>query len=538
MKNTGEVIGTQTNTRDAQSQHSAELDVTPAAQLPGNEEPPIPAPSERFWLLKTIFLYHRLTIPAAVATVIMFLCTGLTPVIVGRAIDDAVASGELPALLWWLAVLAATFVVHAMCGWFGRKYLALAMLRTGHSLRMAVTDRIAHPRGLGGQRRTAGELLSIASSDTQRIADAVLMAVFPFAEFASIIYVGVMVTVINVPLGIAVLVGGPIMVWISVSASGPLRRRSGNRQHWLAQAAATATDVVHGLRVLKGIGAVDTVYIRYQKVSDDAYAATVRAHGARSVLDAITETIGSVYIIVIGIAAGWLALDDVISVGELITVIGLTQFIITPMTMLGKNIASKWATAQGSASRICSVLAAPYARPESHAVINWELFPDTARPRQAALNVIEASVPEGLELLPRGKVLVAPHDAQLFSGSIADNIVEPNADSRSQRVAKALEVAAADDIPGGTQRRVGDEDGDLSGGQRQRVALARAIAREAEVLILDNPTTAVDSVTEHTIAQRVAQARRGLTTVVYSSSPAWRDVADHVVTSDSTGEEA
>lgn len=282
--------------------------VTPAERLPGNSTPSLPGSNDRLWLLKTIFLHPRLTIPAAAMTVIMFLCTGLTPVIVGYAIDDAIAGGEFAELLRWLAVLVLVSAVHATCGWFGRKYLVLAMLRTGHSLRMAVTDRISHPRGLGGQRRTAGELLSIASSDTQRIADAVLMAVFPFAEFASIIYVGVMVSMISVSLGIAVLVGGPVMVWISLSASGPLRRRSGKRQHWLAEAAATATDVVHGLRILKGIGAVDTVYERYQQVSDDAYSATVRAHGARSVLDAITETIGSVYIIVIGIAAGGLAL--------------------------------------------------------------------------------------------------------------------------------------------------------------------------------------------------------------------------------------
>ena len=158
--------------------------VTPAEKLPGNSTPSLPGSNDRLWLLKTIFLHPRLTIPAAAMTVIMFLCTGLTPVIVGYAIDDAIADGEFAELLRWLAVLVLVSAVHATCGWFGRKYLVLAMLRTGHSLRMAVTDRISHPRGLGGQRRTAGELLSIASSDTQRIADAVLMAVFPFAEFA------------------------------------------------------------------------------------------------------------------------------------------------------------------------------------------------------------------------------------------------------------------------------------------------------------------------------------------------------------------
>ncbi len=60
----------------------------------------------------------------------------------------------------------------------------------------------------------AGELLSIASSD------AVFMAVFPVAEIASVLYVDIMMPAINVPPGIAVLIGGPLLVWITLVAAG------------------------------------------------------------------------------------------------------------------------------------------------------------------------------------------------------------------------------------------------------------------------------------------------------------------------------
>ncbi|MDU3176154.1 MAG: ABC transporter ATP-binding protein, partial [Corynebacterium striatum] len=62
----------------------------------------------------------------------------------------------------------------------------------------------------------------------------------------------------------------------------------------------------------------------------------------------------------------------------------------------------------------------------------------------------------------------------------------------------------------------------------QRVALARAIAADAEVLILQDPTTALDSVTEQVVAERVRDARRGMSTVVYTNAPAWTTVADSV----------
>jgi len=475
----------------------------------------LPAADDPRWLPKTVLSRWRWTVPAGVLMAVSFLSNGLSPVIIGRAIDEAVADLDLRRLLTWIGVLAGTFAAGMVASWFGRRLLNRSILVIGHDLRMEVTDRIQHPRGVGGRRRTAGELLSVASSDTQRVADAVIMVVFPVAEVASVLYVGVMMLTISVPLGVAVLIGGPLLVWIALLAAGPLRRRSGSRQAALARAAATATDVVQGLRIIKGLGAVDTVRGRYTDVSHDAYRRTVDANLAQARLNVVTEISGALYVIAVAVAAAWLALQGRMSIGELITAIGLTQFVIMPMTMLGRNIASRWAAAQASAARIREVLSAPFALDEEHTTV-----PDLP----PGLTVVTDSAPgERIILAPRDRVIVAPRSADLFDGSVLDNVHPDPARARA-----ALHCAAVEDIPGGPEREVGENGRNLSGGQRQRVALARALAADAEVLVLHDPTTAVDSVTEARISERVATSRRGRTTVIYTDAPAWKAVADRV----------
>jgi ATP-binding cassette subfamily C protein len=75
---------------------------------------------------------------------------------------------------------------------------------------------------------------------------------------------------------------------------------------------------------------------------------------------------------------------------------------------------------------------------------------------------------------------------------------------------------------------VGERGGKLSGGQRQRIAIARALVREPQLLILDEPTAALDSETERQLCRTLADLARTTTVLAISHRPALVDVADRV----------
>ncbi|GIG35318.1 multidrug ABC transporter permease [Cellulomonas pakistanensis] len=131
----------------------------------------------------------------------------------------------------------------------------------------------------------------------------------------------------------------------------------------------------------------------------------------------------------------------------------------------------------------------------------------------------------------RDRVVVAESTPHLFTGRLADELdVRGGADRdallEAMTVADAADVL--DSVPGGLDGEVEEKGRSLSGGQRQRVALARALLTGAEVLVLIEPTSAVDAHTEARIARRLADARRGATTVVVTASPLVLDAVDEV----------
>ena len=122
-----------------------------------------------------------------------------------------------------------------------------------------------------------------------------------------------------------------------------------------------------------------------------------------------------------------------------------------------------------------------------------------------------------------------------------DSLIVPEEDERDSQWLAALHVANADDVVasvnGGLDGAVAEKGRTLSGGQRQRVALARAIATNPAVLVTIEPTSALDSHTESRVAQRLAQARRGKTTVIVSASVLVLEHCDEVIVLDEAGRE-
>jgi ATP-binding cassette subfamily B protein len=123
----------------------------------------------------------------------------------------------------------------------------------------------------------------------------------------------------------------------------------------------------------------------------------------------------------------------------------------------------------------------------------------------------------------RAQFAVVPQDALLFSASIAENIAYARPDARDDEIVAAARTAHAHEfiaaLPDDYATLVGERGMRLSGGERQRIALARAILRDAPILILDEPTSAVDSGTEAAMVDGIRSATRGRTTLVIAHRP-------------------
>jgi subfamily B ATP-binding cassette protein MsbA len=115
-------------------------------------------------------------------------------------------------------------------------------------------------------------------------------------------------------------------------------------------------------------------------------------------------------------------------------------------------------------------------------------------------------------------VALVEQDAFLFHGTLRDNILYGVHDAREGALERAIEAANLTDmvtaLPEGLATRVGERGAMVSGGQRQRIAIARAIVRDPGILVLDEATSHLDSVSEQLVQLALANAARGRTTIV------------------------
>jgi putative ABC transport system ATP-binding protein len=507
------------------------------------------------------------------------LCEVSVPVLIGIIVDRAVTTGSVPAIIGWIAVLAAMFLVLTVVYRFGARLLMFAIARESHLLRVELSSKILDPLGIRTDYKV-GELLSISSSDADDTS--YLLDYIPRVAAAVVgtVVCGAVLLSIDLPLGLMVLIGVPVVVAGLQLTAPMIARRVEEQQAEVGRATALATDLISGHRPLAGIGAQSNAASRYRVASRRSLTATLRASRIQSVHAGAAAAAGALAAMAVAVVAAYFTIHGTLSVGQLITVIGLAQFLIEPFSLLA--VVPSWvAEARASANRVANVLNAqtrhqPHAPTPTHAGV----APGTLSIRDAvhaSLDGLSLDVDQGefvavltsdprdasalidllsghersagavriggrrIDEIPAGErrtsLLVEHHHSALFTGTLESNlkVSGPENAPDDRAVRSALEASCAVDVvdlhPDGLAHPVVERGASLSGGQRQRWTLARALAVDPDVLVLHDPTTAVDAVTEQAIADGLRRLRTegGRTTIVLTSSPALLAAADRVV---------
>ncbi|MFJ7071668.1 ABC transporter ATP-binding protein [Streptomyces sp. NPDC098781] len=502
----------------------------------------------------------------------------LVPVLIGLAVDRGVVDGDIAGLLLWLGVLAVVYVGLSFSFRFGARAGERAAVTAAHRLRTELIGRVLAPEGGADEGRLPGEVANTATEDARRVG-AVMMALVVGVAAATGLAVGAVVLLrVSLPLGGLVLLGTPLLLWLVHLLSKPLERRSETEQERAARASGVAADLVAGLRVLKGIGAEHAAVARYRRVSRDSLTATLRAARAEAWQSGVVTMLTGAFLALVVLVGGRLAARGDIGLGELVASVALALFLIGPLSEFSW-VNAELAQARASAARIAEVLDAERAvspgpssgdpvlrRVEgrlrlrglsfgSLRGVDLELAPGekvgvvAADPADASALLrclgrradpdAGAVELDGTDLTTlglaqsRAALLVAEHDADLFEGTLLDNVAAAANSRTGAPVTAAVAASGTEEVvrslPDGLDTAVTARGHSLSGGQRQRVALARALAADAPVLVLHEPTTAVDAVTEARIAAGIRDVRAGRTTLLVTTSPALLAVTDRVV---------
>ena len=284
----------------------------------------------------------------------------------GRAIDDGVVAANAAALASWLTLVALAYVVRAVAQTVRMQTNVGAGLAE-HDLRVQALDRITAPGGIGGTSRLPGDLLAVVVTDVRAVSRAFIALTSIPGNAVTLLGSLVAMALINGWLALATVCIVPLLILLSVKGVAPVKRSTRRERRAEAAVAGSAADLTSGLRVIQGLSAEHRATERFRAASREGLAATLRNRRIKGVYTGTINASVGVFITALTVLAGWLALTGHISVGQLVTVVGLAQTLGPPLRALGVDTATMLSSANASGDRLCELRDSPAA---------WPVHPD------------------------------------------------------------------------------------------------------------------------------------------------------------------
>ncbi len=494
--------------------------------------------------------------------VVWMTAQAVMPALIGSAIDHGLGAGDMRALTVWTSALLGVGLLQAAAGIMRHRFAVTNWLTAAYRTVQLIGRHTVHLGATLPRRVATGEVVAIGTNDLSHLGnffDVIGRAAGAVVSFA---VVAALLLHTSRTLGLVVLVGVPLLLVAVGPLLRPLQRRNLTQRDMMGDLANLATNIVAGLRVLRGIGGESVFHDRYVRDSQRVRRAGVQVGRLQSVLDALQVFLPGVFVVLVVWLGARFALQGRITAGELVAFYGYAAFLVIPLRT-ATELANKGIRAFVAARRVVRVLAlqpevADPALPSEEPPPGAELVDAGSglRVPSGALTALVSDPPDdsaevadrlgrytegevtwgGVPLaglrrsVVRSRIVVSDATAALFSGPLGEQL--DIRDRGHLAVADALRAASAQDVlealPAGLATMVAERGRSFSGGQRQRLVLARALAADPEVLVLVEPTSAVDAHTEARVAGRLREHRQGRTTVVTTTSPLLLDRVDHV----------
>jgi len=475
---------------------------------------------------------------------------------VGAAIDHGIQRHNEAELFKWVAVVVALGLFQALCGslrhqlavtnWMSATYRTIQLIgRHIATTGPALTDEIP-----------AGDVVNTVAADAMRVGG----TYDSFARFSGAVVAWIVVSFIllstSVQLGLVVLLGVPVLGSLTVPLMKPLHATQAAQREAAGRLAALGSDTVAGLRILRGVGGEEVFFDNYRRQSQKVRVAGTRIAAPQAGLESGQVLLPAILTGVVTFLGARDVMNGTLQPGQLVAFFGYSSFLTTPLrTAIDYVIMST--RAYVGAGKVLRILKIKPIVTDPESPVAWPVRLSRLEDRRSGVTVergqlvaLVTDTPDHAAVIVdrlgrfvsdtddvlvngvaissyaladvREHVIVSEIEPRLFSGELRYELM-PHGLVDDERILEVLRATSSldvlDALEDGLSTTIEERGRGFSGGQRQRLSLARAILTNADVLILVDPTSAVDTHTEGRIAARLREVRGEHTTLVATSSP-------------------